>query len=118
MKTFILFLVLILLFYWTFSTNSLTEKFEDIDIDNSNYQHDHRIQLNKYNKASITHQFDTRFPLPTGSWQEKCELINWKHPYLWAKCYDDLRHPHNTSINIHECGDSPIHVHNGHLDCD
>jgi hypothetical protein len=55
--------------------------------------------------------------LPPGNWKDKCELINWVHPFLWATCYDDLMHPHNSSINVNTCIDNNVHVQNGHLDC-
>lgn len=116
MKLFILFMFLLVVFYFVYSNNIYTEKFEDSN--NSNYQHNHRIEINKYSKANVNHQFDFQFPLPTGPWRDNCDLINWKHPILWARCMDDLKHPHNSSINVHECDYKPIHVHNGHLDCD
>ena len=118
MKLFILFVTLIVIFYFTYSTNIKTENFEEIGCDNSNYKHEHRIEINKYSKANVNHKFDFEFPLSSGSWKEKCELINWKHPILLARCFDDLKHLQNSSINIHDCCNKPIHVYNGHLDCD
>jgi hypothetical protein len=118
MKNFILFIILGLTIYWFYYLNNLNENFEDINIDNSNYQHDHRIHIDKYTKANIDHNFNVEYPLPLGSWKEKCELINWKHPLLWVNCLDDLRHPYKSSINVHKCENNPIHVDNGNLDCD
>jgi hypothetical protein len=118
MKLFILFVTLVVIFYFVYLSNIKSENFEEIGCNNSNYKHEHRIEINKYSKANVIHKFDIEFPLPSGSWRDNCKLINWKHPVLWARCFDDLRHPHNSSINVHDCGNNPIHVHNGHLDCD
>jgi len=60
---------------------------------------------------------NTQYNLPSGNWREKCDLINWNYPYLWLRCYDDLMHPHNSSIDITNCCEKSIHVHNGHVDC-
>jgi hypothetical protein len=102
MKILFILLVVILIGFYLFTTH---EKF------------DYTIQIDKYTGYATTHKSEFDFPLPPGSWRENCDLINWKHPFLSARCYDDKKHPHNNIINIHTCVDKNVHVHNGHLDC-
>lgn len=107
MKLFIIIIFLVLIYYlFVFISNfGCKENFAE------------SIEVDKYSGYCTKHKTAINFPLPPGEWKEKCDLINWKHPYLWARCYDDKRRPHNNVINIHSCEDETIHVHNGHLEC-
>jgi hypothetical protein len=58
-----------------------------------------------------------KFTLPRGYWRKKCIIHDYRDPFLWASCENDIGKYIETSISIDKCINKNIKNVNGILEC-